>query len=98
MIMVLGVHFTRASDVIVPDYLTTDPAVAVVPYRDGFGTATTWSPLPARGEDPGLRSALPRPGGRDCYLRPNPCAPPSSKALQSPDRRSPGRSQRSSAF
>jgi transglutaminase-like putative cysteine protease len=37
MIMVLGVHFTRASDVIVPDYLTTDPAVAIVPYRDGFG-------------------------------------------------------------
>ncbi|MEY9522467.1 hypothetical protein ABIF70_003608 [Bradyrhizobium japonicum] len=37
MIMVLGVHFTRASDVIVPDYLTTDPSVAIVPYRDGFG-------------------------------------------------------------
>jgi hypothetical protein len=35
--MVLGVHFTRASDVIVPDYLTTDPSVAIVPYRDGFG-------------------------------------------------------------
>ena len=25
MIMVLGTHFTRASDVIVPDFLTTDP-------------------------------------------------------------------------
>jgi hypothetical protein len=37
MIMVLGVHFTRASDVIVPDYLTTDPSVAIVPYRDGLG-------------------------------------------------------------
>lgn len=37
MIMVMGVHFTRASDVIVPDYLTTEPAVAIVPYRDGFG-------------------------------------------------------------
>jgi hypothetical protein len=37
MIMVLGIHFTRASDVIVPDYLTTDPSVAIVPYRDGFG-------------------------------------------------------------
>ena len=24
MIMVLGTHFTRASDVIVPDFLTTD--------------------------------------------------------------------------
>jgi hypothetical protein len=37
MIMVAGVHFTRASDVIVPDFLTTDPSVAIIPYRDGFG-------------------------------------------------------------
>ncbi|MEY9985169.1 transglutaminase-like putative cysteine protease [Bradyrhizobium yuanmingense] len=37
MIMVLGVHFSRASDVVVPDYLTTTPSVAIVPYRDGFG-------------------------------------------------------------
>jgi transglutaminase-like putative cysteine protease len=37
MIMVLGIHFSRASDVIVPDYLTTDPSVLISPYRDGFG-------------------------------------------------------------
>lgn len=37
MIMVLGTHFTRASDVIVPDYLTIDPAVPISPYRDVFG-------------------------------------------------------------
>jgi len=37
MIMVLGTHFTRASDVIVPDHLTVTPAVPVLPYRDGFG-------------------------------------------------------------
>ena len=37
MIMVLGTHFTRASDVIVPDYLTTNPAVPISPYRDVFG-------------------------------------------------------------
>ena len=30
MIMVLGTHFTRASHVIVPDFLTTDPAVEIV--------------------------------------------------------------------
>jgi transglutaminase-like putative cysteine protease len=35
--MVLGTHFTRASDVIVADSLTTDPSVPVFPYRDGFG-------------------------------------------------------------
>src|SRR5437588_12968001 len=37
MIMVLGTHFTRASDIIVPDHLTTNPSVPVTPYRDGFG-------------------------------------------------------------
>lgn len=37
MMMVLGMHFTRASDVIVPDFLTTTPAVPITPYRDGFG-------------------------------------------------------------
>jgi transglutaminase-like putative cysteine protease len=37
MIMVLGIHFTRASDVIMPDHLTIDPSVPVTPYRDGFG-------------------------------------------------------------
>jgi hypothetical protein len=37
MIMVLGTHFTRASDIIVPDYLTTSPSVPITPYRDMFG-------------------------------------------------------------
>src|SRR5580704_7546572 len=37
MIMVLGTHFTRASDIIVPDYLTTSPSVPISPYRDVFG-------------------------------------------------------------
>ena len=37
MIMVLGTHFTRASDVITPDYLTTNPSVPISPYRDMFG-------------------------------------------------------------
>jgi len=37
MIMVLGTHFTRASDVIAPDHLTTSPSVPIEPYRDMFG-------------------------------------------------------------
>jgi transglutaminase-like putative cysteine protease len=37
MIMVLGTHFTRASDIIVPDHLTTSPSVPIEPYRDLFG-------------------------------------------------------------
>jgi hypothetical protein len=37
LIMVLGTHFTRASDVIEPDYLTTSPSVPIFPYRDIYG-------------------------------------------------------------
>jgi transglutaminase-like putative cysteine protease len=37
MIMVLGIHFSRASDVVVPDHLTTDPSLSIAPYRDLYG-------------------------------------------------------------
>jgi transglutaminase-like putative cysteine protease len=37
MIMVLGAHFSRASDVVTPDYLTTTPSVPISAYRDMFG-------------------------------------------------------------
>ncbi len=47
MIMVLGTHFTRASDVITPDYLTTNPSVPISPYRDGFGNWCSRIVVPA---------------------------------------------------
>ncbi|MDQ7248870.1 transglutaminase-like domain-containing protein [Dongia sedimenti] len=37
MILVLGTHFSRASDVEVPDHLTSNPSVPIAFYRDGFG-------------------------------------------------------------
>ena len=37
MIVMLSVHYTRASDVIEPDHLTTSPQVPVRSYRDSFG-------------------------------------------------------------
>jgi len=37
MILTLNVHFTRVSDLIVPDYLIADPPVPITAYRDGFG-------------------------------------------------------------
>ena len=37
MIMVLGTHFTRASDIIIPDHLVADQPVAMTAYRDTFG-------------------------------------------------------------
>jgi len=37
MILLLNVHYSRASDLEQPDLLTTDPPVRVESYRDGFG-------------------------------------------------------------
>ncbi len=37
MIMVLGIHYSRASDVVVPDRLTTTPFLPIEGYRDLFG-------------------------------------------------------------
>jgi transglutaminase-like putative cysteine protease len=37
MILLLNVHYSRASDLERPDLLITDPAVAIEAYRDGFG-------------------------------------------------------------
>jgi transglutaminase-like putative cysteine protease len=37
MILTLSVHFTRVSDIIVPDHLIADPPVPITAYRDGFG-------------------------------------------------------------
>jgi transglutaminase-like putative cysteine protease len=33
----VNVHHSRAADIIVPDRLTTEPAIPVTGYRDGFG-------------------------------------------------------------
>jgi transglutaminase-like putative cysteine protease len=37
MILTLHIHFTRVSDVIVPDHLVTSPSVPTTAYRDDFG-------------------------------------------------------------
>jgi transglutaminase-like putative cysteine protease len=37
MILTLHIHFTRVSDVIVPDHLMTRPSVPTKAYRDAFG-------------------------------------------------------------
>lgn len=37
MILALSIHYSRASDIVKPDHLTTQPSVPVEAYRDGFG-------------------------------------------------------------
>jgi len=41
MILALSIHYSRASDLIIPDYVTTDPSVPIGGYRDGFGNWCT---------------------------------------------------------
>ena len=41
MMLVLNVHYTRASDILLADRVTTDPFVFLADYRDGFGNWCT---------------------------------------------------------
>jgi transglutaminase-like putative cysteine protease len=37
MILLVNVHYSRASDLLLPDLLITEPSIPVTAYRDGFG-------------------------------------------------------------
>jgi transglutaminase-like putative cysteine protease len=37
MILTVSIHYSRASDVVIPDYVTSEPPVPITGYRDGFG-------------------------------------------------------------
>lgn len=37
IILMLNIHYTRVSDIVVPDHLITDPSIPIRAYRDGFG-------------------------------------------------------------
>jgi transglutaminase-like putative cysteine protease len=37
MILTVSIHYSRVSDIVIPDHLTTDPSVPVTAYRDSFG-------------------------------------------------------------
>ena len=41
MILVVNVHYSRASDIVHPDYLVTRPSIPITQYRDGFGNWCT---------------------------------------------------------
>jgi transglutaminase-like putative cysteine protease len=47
MILLLSIHYSRASDILIPDSLTTDPPVPIRGYRDGFGNWCTRIMAPA---------------------------------------------------
>jgi hypothetical protein len=46
MILMVNIHYSRASDLVIPDCLTTDPETPVTAYRHGFGNWCTWIAAP----------------------------------------------------
>lgn len=46
MILALNIHFTRASDIVVPDQMVCEPAIPMGAYRDLFGNWCTRLVLP----------------------------------------------------
>ncbi len=46
-ILMLNVHFTRASDLMMPDHVVVHPSVALSGYRDSFGNWCTRLVAPA---------------------------------------------------
>ncbi len=47
MLLVLNIHYSRASDIVVPDHLTTSPSIPIAAYRDSFGNWCTRLVAPA---------------------------------------------------
>ena len=47
MILLVNMHYSRASDIVVPDYLITEPSVPITAYRDPFGNWCTRLVAPA---------------------------------------------------
>ncbi len=37
MLLLLNLHYSRASDILIPDHIVTSPSVPITAYRDGFG-------------------------------------------------------------
>lgn len=37
LLLALNVHYSRASDIVVPDHMRSQPALPITSYRDGFG-------------------------------------------------------------
>ena len=48
MILMVNVHYSRASDIVSPDILITDPETPMKAYRDGFGNWCTRIVAPIR--------------------------------------------------
>jgi transglutaminase-like putative cysteine protease len=72
MMLVVNVHYSRASDLLIPDLVTTDPSIPIAVYRDSFGNWCSRIVAP-RGQTKITSTALVRDSGE-----PDVVVPPSS--------------------
>jgi transglutaminase-like putative cysteine protease len=70
MILALNIHYTRVSDLVVPDHLITDPSVPLTAYRDGFGNWCTRIVAP-QGRTRLFTDALVRDSGQPDVVAPD---------------------------
>jgi transglutaminase-like putative cysteine protease len=70
MMLVLNIHFSRASDMMVPDYIKTIPSVPLSPYRDSFGNWCTRLVAP-RGQICIMSTAIVRDSGEPDIVAPS---------------------------
>jgi len=47
MMLVLNIHYSRVSDIVMPDHMTVSPSIPMRAYRDGFGNWCTRIVAPA---------------------------------------------------
>ncbi|GLK84047.1 transglutaminase-like domain-containing protein [Ancylobacter defluvii] len=70
MLLVLNIHYSRASDIIVPDLVVTRPSVPIAAYRDGFGNWCSRMTAPA-GRTVITTNAVIRDNGAPDVFRPD---------------------------
>ncbi|HET6143290.1 MAG TPA: transglutaminase family protein [Candidatus Acidoferrales bacterium] len=70
MLLTLSIHYSRASDIIITDHLTTEPYVPVTTYRDGFGNFCSRIVAPA-GQIKIMSSGLVNDSGRPDVFAPD---------------------------
>jgi transglutaminase-like putative cysteine protease len=70
MMLVLHVHYSRASDLVVPDHVTTTPSIPMSAYRDGFGNWCTRLVAP-RGQITIASTAVVRDSGEPDIVAPS---------------------------
>jgi transglutaminase-like putative cysteine protease len=70
MMLVVNIHYSRASDLLVPDLVTTDPSIPIAVYRDSFGNWCSRIVAP-RGQTKITSAALVRDSGEPDAVAPD---------------------------